>query len=37
VLGPGTHTIRIQHGTIGDPSTYFGIDAWHAITERIAA
>ncbi|MEP6759557.1 MAG: hypothetical protein ABJB55_10215 [Actinomycetota bacterium] len=37
ILGPGTYKIKIQHAAIGDPSTYFGIQAWHAIAERIAA
>jgi hypothetical protein len=35
VLGPGTYPIRVQHAAIGDPSTYFGIYAWHLIAERI--
>jgi len=35
VLGPGTYTIRVQHGAGGDPSTYFGIDAWHMTFERV--
>ena len=34
-LGPGTYPIRVQHAAIGDPSTYFGIYAWHLIAERI--
>jgi hypothetical protein len=37
ILDPGTYKIRIQHGAIGDPTTYFGIYSWHAIAERIAA
>ena len=37
ILGPGTYKIRIQHGAIGDPSTYFAVYSWHAIAERIAA
>lgn len=35
VLGPGTYPIHVQHAAIGDPSTYFGINAWHLIAERI--
>jgi hypothetical protein len=35
VLGPGTYPIRVQHAAIGDPSTYFGIYAWHLVVERI--
>jgi hypothetical protein len=35
VLGPGTYPIRVQHAAIGDPSTYFGIQSWHLIAERI--
>jgi hypothetical protein len=35
VLGPGTYTIKVQHGAIGDPSTYFGITAWHVTFERV--
>src|SRR3954466_12583518 len=34
-FGPGTYTIRVQHGAIGDPSTYFGITAWHVTFERV--
>jgi hypothetical protein len=35
-LGPGTYRIAVQHAAIGDPSTYFGIQSWHLIAERIA-
>ena len=35
VLGPGSYTIRVQHGAVGDASTYFGIDAWHITNERV--
>jgi hypothetical protein len=35
VLGPGTYPIRVQHAAICDPSTYFGIQSWHLIAERI--
>ncbi len=35
VLGPGTYPITVQHAAIGDPSTYFGIQSWHLIAERI--
>jgi hypothetical protein len=35
LLGPGTYPIRVQHAAIGDPSTYFGIYAWHLTAERI--
>jgi hypothetical protein len=34
-LGPGTYTIKVQHGAVGDASTYFGIDAWHITNERV--
>jgi len=35
VLGPGTYTIKVQHGAIGDASTYFGINDWHVTNERV--
>jgi hypothetical protein len=35
VLGPGTYRIRVEHGAVGSPSTYFGIDAWHMTFERV--
>jgi hypothetical protein len=34
-LDPGTYPITVQHAAIGDPSTYFGIQSWHLIAERI--
>ena len=36
-FGPGTYRIRVEHGAIGDPSTYFGITAWHVTFERVTA
>src|SRR4051812_43651212 len=30
-------TIVVQHAAAGDPTTYFAINAWHVIAERIAA
>jgi len=35
VLGPGTYRIRVEHGAVGAPSTYFGINAWHMTFERV--
>src|SRR3954469_15771517 len=37
VLGPGRYKIVVQHAAAGDPTTYFAINAWHVIAERIAA
>jgi hypothetical protein len=34
-LAPGTYQIKVQHAAIGDPSTYFGIQAWHLIADRV--
>jgi len=36
ILGPGTYTIKVQHGAVGSASTYFGINAWHITNERVA-
>jgi hypothetical protein len=35
-LAPGTYPITVEHAAVGDPSTYFGIQSWHLIAERIA-
>jgi hypothetical protein len=35
VLGPGSYTIKVQHGAVGAASTYFGITAWHITNERV--
>jgi hypothetical protein len=35
VLGPGSYTIKVQHGAVGAASTYFGISAWHVTNERV--
>jgi hypothetical protein len=35
VLGQGKYRIVVQHAAGGDPTTYFGIDGWHLIAERI--